>query len=175
MTEPVVILSDYNPIWEEQFDYEKERILNILRGKVIGIEHIGSTSIKGLVAKPIIDIIVGVHYLDEVSNFINPLSAIEYEYVPKPELKDRRFFRKGLWAQGTCHLHICEINSSEWIEKLLFRNYLRLHPKVADEYVLLKKELALKYKFDRPAYTKEKEPFIKNVIDKARKDLKLWN
>lgn len=53
------------------------------------------------------------------------------------------FFRKGLWGQGTCHFHICEINSSVWIEKLLFRDYLRLHPHIAKEYASLKKNLLL--------------------------------
>ncbi|MFJ7698463.1 GrpB family protein [Lysinibacillus fusiformis] len=62
---------------------------------------------------------------------------MEFEYVHKPEFKDRRFFRKGLWGQGTCHLHICEINSSEWIEKILFRDYLRLHPIGNFGYALL--------------------------------------
>ena len=81
------------------------------------------------------------------------------------------FFRKGLWGQGTCHLHICEINNSEWIEKLLFRDYLRLNPEVAEEYALLKKELASQYHFDRTTYTKKKEPFIKTVIEKARKEI----
>ncbi|WP_080846278.1 GrpB family protein [Cytobacillus gottheilii] len=167
MTKPIVNLSDYNLNWEKQFEYEKKRIVDALGDKVVGIEHIGSTSIKGLEAKPIIDIIVGVQCLDEVSNFVIPLSGIEYEYVYKPEFKERRFFRKGVMGQGTCHLHICEINSSEWIEKLLFRDYLRLHPHVAKEYASLKKELASKYKFDRPTYTKKKEPFIKTIIEKA--------
>ncbi|WP_256212940.1 GrpB family protein [Bacillus sp. OV322] len=76
------------------------------------------------------------------------MSEIGYEYVPKPVFKDRMFFRKGLWGQGTCHLHICEFNSSEWIEKLLFRDYLRLDPKVAEKYASLKKELASKYQYD---------------------------
>jgi GrpB-like predicted nucleotidyltransferase (UPF0157 family) len=78
--------------------------------------------------------------LDEVSHFVSCLSEIDYEYVPKPEFKDRRFFRKGIWGQGTCHLHICEFNSREWIEKLVFRDYLRLHPQAAEEYASLKKE-----------------------------------
>ncbi|WP_367576267.1 GrpB family protein [Bacillus sp. FJAT-27445] len=167
----MVHLSDYNPNWEKEFEYERNRILDGLGDKVLGIEHIGSTSIKGLEAKAIIDIIAGVEDLDEVSNFVKPLSEIEFEYVPKPEFKDRRFFRKGLWGQGTCHLHICEFNSSEWIEKLLFRDYLRLHPSAAEEYAELKKELASKYQFDRPAYTKKKEPFIKSIIEKARKKI----
>ncbi len=106
----------------------------LLGDRIVGIEHIGSTSIKGLEAKPIIDIIVGVEDLDEVSSFITPLSEIDFEYVHKPEFIYRCFFRKGLWGQGTCHLHICEINSSEWIEKLLFRDYLRLPLHIAKEY-----------------------------------------
>ncbi|WP_274310281.1 GrpB family protein [Solibacillus daqui] len=170
MRKPIVNLSDYNVNWEKEIEYEKKRIVDVIGDKVVGIEHIGSTSIKELEAKPIIDIIVGVQDLDEVSNFVIPLSEIEYEYVHKPDFKDRRFFRKGLWGQGTCHLHICEINSSEWIEKLLFRDYLRLHPHVAKEYASLKKELASKYKFDRPTYTKKKEPFIKTIIEIAMKE-----
>ena len=86
---------------------------------------------------------MGVQDLEEISNFILPLSEIEYEYVHKPEFKERRFFRKGLWGQGTCHLHICKFNSNEWIEKLLFRDYLRLNPDVAKEYAALKKYLLL--------------------------------
>jgi GrpB-like predicted nucleotidyltransferase (UPF0157 family) len=171
MASPIVMLNEYNPDWEKQFEYEKNRIIGVLGNKVFGIEHIGSTSIRGLEAKPIIDIIVGVRDLDEVSDFVNPLSEIDYEYVPKPEFKDRRFFRKGLWGQGTCHLHICEFNSVEWVEKILFRDYLRLYPQVAREYASLKKELASKYKFDRPTYTKKKEPFIKNVIEIAKKEI----
>lgn len=170
MTKPFVKLTEYNPDWEKQFEYEKNRIVGVLDHNVIGIEHIGSTSIKGLAAKPIIDIMVGVRDLDEVSDFVRPLSEIEYEYVPKPEFKDRRFFRKGLWGQGTCHLHICEFNGMEWVEKLLFRDYLRLHPQAAEEYASLKKELASKYQFDRPAYTKKKEPFIKTIIEKAMRN-----
>lgn len=171
MTMPIVNLSDYNPNWEKDFEYERKRILAVLGDKVVGIEHIGSTSIKGLEAKPIIDIIVGVQDLDKVSNFVNPLSEIDYEYVPKPEFKDRKFFRKGLWGQGTCHLHVCKFNSSEWIEKLLFRDYLKLHPQVAEAYASLKKELASKYQFDRPTYTMKKEPFIKTIIEKAKKEI----
>ncbi|WP_327059461.1 GrpB family protein [Kurthia huakuii] len=141
---------------------------NVIGDKILGIEHIGSTSINGLKAKPVIDILVGVQDLEEISNFILPLSEIEYEYVHKPEFKERRFFRKGLWGQGTCHLHICKFNSNEWIEKLLFRDYLRLNPDVAKEYAALKKVLASNYKFDRPTYTKKKEPFIRTIIEIAK-------
>ncbi|TYS19840.1 GrpB family protein [Rossellomorea vietnamensis] len=167
MEKPVVILSEYNPQWEDQFEYEKKKILEAVGDKVVGIEHIGSTSIRGLKAKPIIDILAGVRDLNVVSSLIAPLSEVDFEYVPKPELTDRSFFRKGLWGKGTCHLHICEMNSSEWVEKLLFRDYLRKFPGAAEEYALLKSELSSLYKNDRPAYTKQKEPFIKEIIEKA--------
>ncbi|MBP1947448.1 GrpB family protein [Virgibacillus litoralis] len=169
MTKPTVNLVKYNPNWKLQFEYEKKRINTMIGNKVVEIEHIGSTSIKGLDSKPIIDIMAGVQDLEKVATFVPPLSKIEYEYVPKPELTYRKFFRKGMQGQGTCHLHICEFNSSEWNEKLLFRDYLRLHPNIAQAYVSLKKELAANYKFDRPTYTMKKEPFIKTIIEKAKK------
>ncbi|MED1203265.1 GrpB family protein [Heyndrickxia acidicola] len=171
MTKPIVVISEYNPDWECQFQYEKKRIHGVLGDRIIQIEHIGSTSIKGLSAKPIIDMMAGVPDLEAVPDLISSLNEIGYEYVPKPEIVDRRFFRKGLWGQGTCHLHICEYGGSEWFEKLLFRDYLRLNPLLAKEYELLKQELAVTYKFDRPAYTKNKEPFIRRVVALAREEL----
>ncbi|GAF65616.1 hypothetical protein BTS2_2514 [Bacillus sp. TS-2] len=168
MTKPTVYLMDYQSKWKEQFKFERDNILDAIGDKIAAIEHIGSTSIEGIKAKPIIDIMVGVEDLSTTENLISPLSEIEFEYIPKPELTDRRFFRKGEWGKGTCHLHICEIQSTEWAEKLWFRNYLREHPKVAESYTLLKSELATKYKYDRSTYTQKKEPFIKNIIELAK-------
>ncbi|MDP4549595.1 GrpB family protein [Alkalihalobacillus macyae] len=170
MTKPTVQLNEYNAEWESQFDYEKERIIAAIGDKLAGIEHIGSTSIKGLKAKPIIDIMGGIEDLSSTLAIVQPLNEIEFEYVPKPEFTDRRFFRKGSWGKGTCHLHICEIHSTEWIEKIVFRDYLRKHSKVAEEYALLKSELATTYKDDRSTYTQHKEPFIKDIIRKARRE-----
>ncbi|WP_163583384.1 GrpB family protein [Gracilibacillus saliphilus] len=170
MTKPTVTIRDYNPKWVEKFTKERNRIIEVLGDKVVAIEHIGSTSIKGLAAKPIIDILVGIQKLEEIDQLVNPLKEIEYEYVLKPELKNRKFFRKGEWGKGTSHLHICEYDSREWIEKLLFRDYLRLHPEAAQEYEVLKKSLASVYKHDRQTYTKKKEPFIKNIVERAKKE-----
>lgn len=168
MMNPEIFLSEPNPEWQSQFSYEKKRIINAIGKEIIGIEHIGSTSIPGLMAKPIIDLMVGIKDLDDVAKLIAPLARIEFEYVPKLELVGRYFFRKGEWGKGTAHLHICEINGVEWTEKLLFRDYLRLHPTVASEYASLKEELAARYAFDRSTYTLKKEPFIKEIIEKAK-------
>ncbi|WP_155593886.1 GrpB family protein [Lysinibacillus cavernae] len=165
-----VVLSEYDPNWEQQFLYEKRRIQEVIGHSIVGIEHIGSTSIKGLKAKPIIDILLGVQSIEEVPELIEALKNIEYEYVPKPELMDRRFFRKGLWGQGTSHLHICEYNSNEWNDKCLFRDYLRLNAQAANEYEALKEQLADHFQNDRPTYTQKKEPFIQKIITKAKNE-----
>ncbi|SES18276.1 GrpB domain, predicted nucleotidyltransferase, UPF0157 family [Gracilibacillus ureilyticus] len=167
MPKPTVTLTEYNPDWVNQYKYEAKRIIKAIGDKAAGIEHIGSTSVKGLAAKPIIDILVGVEELKIVNDLIAPLEKIENEYVPKPEWTDRYFFRKGVWGRGTCHLHVCEINSREWVEKLLFRNYLRKNPQTAEKYASLKRELAVEYNDDRPEYTRRKEPFIYDILVKA--------
>ncbi|MEA0552471.1 GrpB family protein [Lysinibacillus irui] len=163
-----VVLSEYDLNWEEQFLYEKRRIQKVIGHALLGIEHIGSTSIKGLKAKPIIDILLGVKSIEEVPELIEALSNIDYEYVPKLELMDRRFFRKGLWGQGTCHLHVCEYNSKEWNDKCLFRDYLRINPQAAKEYETLKEQLANHFQYDRQTYTKKKGPFIQKIIARAK-------
>ncbi len=170
MSNPTVQLSPYSEEWAVKFQYEKYQILNVIGGEISAVEHIGSTSVKGLTAKPIIDIMVGIDDLDRTEILIEPLSKIDFEHVPKPGLTQRRFFRKGLWGRGTCHLHVCEFQGKEWNEKLLFRDYLRNRPQAAEEYAQLKSELAVKYKFDRPAYTEHKEPFIRKIIQRAKAD-----
>jgi GrpB-like predicted nucleotidyltransferase (UPF0157 family) len=87
-----ITVEDYNSHWSEQFDKEKVNLKQILTDEVISIEHIGSTSVKGLGAKPILDIAIGVNDLEIVSEFIEPLKQIGYEFVYHKEFPDRRFF-----------------------------------------------------------------------------------
>ncbi|MBM7583640.1 GrpB-like predicted nucleotidyltransferase (UPF0157 family) [Bacillus pakistanensis] len=162
-----VIIEKYNHHWITQYENEKTNILNAIGDFIIDIQHIGSTAIPGLGAKPIIDMMAGVSHLNGFNKFIDPLHLLDYEYVPKQEVIDRKFFRKGRWRQGTVHLHICEYKSNEWKEKLLFRDFLRAHPNKRDEYFELKKKLASKFKFDRPAYTAAKTNFINDIIKLA--------
>lgn len=94
MERPVVI-EEYTPNWALQFKEEQRLIKGTMGDKAITIEHIGSTSVEGLGAKPILDIMIGVHNLKEVDEFIEPLKKIAYEYVFHKEFPNRRFFRKG--------------------------------------------------------------------------------
>ncbi|HDX9579185.1 TPA: GrpB family protein [Bacillus pseudomycoides] len=170
MDKPVII-EEYTTNWALQFTEEQKIITNIIGDVAIAIEHIGSTSVAGLSAKPILDMMVGVRDLNDIDTFIEPLKTIEYEHVFHQEFPNRRFFRKGLWRAGTHHLHIYQYDSEAWNHNILFRDYLRSHPNVRQQYEQLKKELANKHRFDRVAYTNAKAPFIVDVIQKAKNEI----
>jgi GrpB-like predicted nucleotidyltransferase (UPF0157 family) len=137
---------------------------------MVGMEHVGSTAVPGLGAKPIIDIMVAVSRLADAQACIEPLQSLGYEYVPEyeDELPERRYFRKGPLEKQTHHLHMVELTSEFWERHLLFRDYLRTHPQEAQQYHKLKKELAAKFGSDTVAYTDAKTPFIRSVEAKAR-------
>jgi GrpB-like predicted nucleotidyltransferase (UPF0157 family) len=165
-----VIIVEYNPQWLALYEEEKERILCLIGDKVVTIEHIGSTAVLGLGAKPIIDIMVAVQRLADAEECIELLTSIGYEYHPEGEVgfPERRFFHKGAPEAPTYHLNMVELTSDFWERHLLFRDFLRAHPEVAGHYYQLKKELAAKYGSDREGYTEAKTPFIEPVVARAR-------
>jgi len=162
---------DYDPRWPLIFEREKTKILGVIANKVVAIEHVGSTAVPRLGAKPIIDIMVGLSHLSDAQGCIEPLKTIGYEYVAKYEvtIPERRYFRKGPSnvPNKHFHLHMVEYNSDFWKRHLLFRDYLRARPKAARAYDRLKRELAAKYRFDREAYTKAKTFFIESKVAKT--------
>lgn len=170
MTRPVVIVN-YDPKWPKLFEKEKKLILGTIGHITVRIEHIGSTSVPGLGAKSIIDILVAINHLCDAKKCIQPLQMIGYEYQPRHEahIPERRYFRKGEPPREQhYHLHMVELKSGFWKRHLLFRDYLRAHPEVAQEYQDLKKQLAMEYVLDREGYTEAKTPFIESVVVKAR-------
>lgn len=169
MSDPVLIV-DYNPDWPRMFEVEKARILAAIGDRIAAIEHVGSTAVTGLGAKPIIDIMVGLNRLADARECIAPLEQVGYEYVPQYEvvMPERRYFRKGPPTARTHHVHMVETTSDFWERHLLFRDYLRSHPDVARQYFLLKKELAERYGSDREGYAEAKTAFIRSVEATAR-------
>jgi GrpB-like predicted nucleotidyltransferase (UPF0157 family) len=165
-----ITIEGYNPNWSKQFENEKGKLKEILSDKVISIEHIGSTSVEGLGAKPILDIAIGINDLEIVNEFIEPLKQLGYEFVYHKEFPERRFFRKEKWRAGTHHLHFYQFEGEHWNNQILFRNYLRNNPDVLIEYNQLKIDLARNYRFDREAYTENKAPFIQKVLQKAKEE-----
>ncbi|WP_145048181.1 GrpB family protein [Paenibacillus xylanexedens] len=169
-----VNISEYNPDWNIEFEEEKNKILHALSSLEVVIEHIGSTSVSGLGAKPTIDIMAGLPSLGLMDEFyIKSLGDIGYEYVHKPEFPERLFFRRGLWRAGTHHLHIYKFRGQNWNENVLFREYLKRYPEILNEYYNLKKRLEEQFKYDRVAYTMGKADFIQEVINKASNDEEL--
>ncbi|WP_282941336.1 GrpB family protein [Paenibacillus sp. RC67] len=163
-----VILSEYDPEWVDLFELEKKEIVPLLQDILIGIEHIGSTSIPGMTAKPVIDIMVGIAGLEQLSTVhIQRLELIGYEHVEHVHFPERKFFRKGKRGAGTHHLHIYLYEGEHWKANRGFRNYLRMYPETAVEYAELKSKLNEIYAYNREAYTKAKAPFIQRILQQA--------
>lgn len=160
---PVVIV-EYDSRWPLMFQEEKRRILDAADERIVAAEHVGSTSVVGLGAKPIIDILGGVKRLKDAEACILPFESIGYAYEKE---KERIFPERRFFSRPSYHLHVVEIASDFWRRHLVFRDYLRKHPKTAREYFELKKKLAAKYGTDRDGYTDAKTRFITAVTTKA--------
>ena len=133
-----VILAEYDEDWANEFENEKNSIRQALSDYNITIEHIGSTSVRSLCAKPIIDILIGIDHLNDGLECIHDLEAIGYEYKAENGVPGRHFFAKG--NPRTHHLHIVEMNSDLWHEHLSFRDYLRTNLDARIKYSKLIRE-----------------------------------
>ncbi len=169
MPEPVVVV-EYDLNWPVRYDAEKTCILEVIGAYIEDIQHVGSTSVPGLGAKPIIDIMIGIHDLSLVEKCVQPLENLGYEYLSEFGIPGRHYFRKPpdtVSTLRTHHIHMVERNHREWRKHLLFRDYLRNHPEDARQYYLLKKALADKFGSDREGYTDAKTDFIQAILAKA--------
>ena len=137
-------LEPYDPDWPSRFETEFRVLVSLFGDRSIRIEHVGSTAVPGLVAKPIIDIMMGLTSLAEAEALVEPLRSVGYHYVPEYEaqIPDRRYFRKPHIRPRTHHLHCVVLGSQSWTRTLLFRDYLRNDPEIAAAYGHLKSELA---------------------------------
>jgi GrpB-like predicted nucleotidyltransferase (UPF0157 family) len=138
------------------------------------VEHMGSTAVPGLAAKPVIDIAVGIQSLVEAPVLIPCIEQLGYSYDPVLEqlVPERRFFWKGTPMVHTYHLHLAEPNHPVLLKPLQFRDYLRKHPEAVEEYGVLKRGLAKRYVQDLDAYVTGKTGFIENVMLQIEKESK---
>jgi GrpB-like predicted nucleotidyltransferase (UPF0157 family) len=162
-----IVIADYDDSWPAKYEAERARIVEAIGEWLVGFEHIGSTAVPGLAAKPIIDMMPVLRSLDDTPHIVGPLEALGYEYVPEFEaqLPERRYFRKGIPRQF--HVHAVESTSPFWQRHLAFRDYLRSHPDARDEYAALKRKLASVHTHNRGDYTEAKTEFIRGVEEKA--------
>jgi len=160
---PVEIVP-YDLEWPARFEIERELLKGALRPFLAGpIEHVGSTAVVGLAAKPVIDIMAAVESLEASRGAIEALRERGYQYAPyRPDVMN--WFCKPGFSFRTHHLHLVPYRSPLWTERIRFRDRLRSDPEVAREYEALKQSLAETYHYDREAYTEAKSPFIARVL-----------
>lgn len=161
-----VKISHHSKAWRECFGSEEARLRKHLGRARYRLEHIGSTSVEGLSAKPIIDMAMQIPSFKRLPLWIRRLEQAGYAYKGEYGLPGRHFFTYGLPVSH--HLHIVTPGSEHWERWLLFRDYLRAHPKAAETYNKTKLALARKYPTDRDAYTRSKTPVINRLLAQAR-------
>ena len=168
-----VSIEDHTDQWREAFENERACLVAALGPLALAIEHVGSTAVPGLCAKPLIDIAVGVTDLATGNGCIAPLFALGYEYRGDAGIPGRHFFAKGSADDRTHYVHVEPLNGVLWRNHILFRDYLRSHSDAAATYGRLKRTLAEKYRENRDAYTLEKSDYIERIIGAASREFEL--
>ncbi|MGK3982302.1 GrpB family protein [Sorangium sp. So ce136] len=165
--EPDIAVVPHDPAWPGMYAREREALLGATGALLVAIEHIGSTAVPGLEAKPVIDIMAAVQRLDEASAAHDRLRELGYQLTPTG-MRDRLFLRKR--APGhACAFHLHIVEHATWHERKerLFRDHLLAHPEDARAYGALKQRLALEHRRDGLAYTRAKTELIQSIVDRA--------
>jgi GrpB-like predicted nucleotidyltransferase (UPF0157 family) len=161
-----ISISAYDSRWAEEFAAERDRLMDLLPGRFAAIEHVGSTAVLRLSAKPIIDILAGVPSLCEADALLDFLCV--HGYVTSAEfnatLPDRRWLMRHANGKRTHHLHLVVHGGRQWIQHLKFRDMLRTDALIQNRYEQLKQELAERHRHDREAYTSAKAAFIDEIL-----------
>jgi GrpB-like predicted nucleotidyltransferase (UPF0157 family) len=159
-----VVVVPYDPAWPALFAEEAARLRAALGGRILSVEHVGSTSVPGLDAKPILDLMAGVESLVAAEALLPALRALGYEHKADPDIPERLYLVRGPAERRTHHLSLAEPASGFWRRQLRFRDRLRADPALAAEYARLKHALAERHPTDRLAYAAGKDPFIEAVL-----------
>lgn len=164
-----VELHNHETAWEENAKQTIAYIEKLLGDIVVDIQHIGSTAITNIKAKPIIDIVVGVSNIGKIKPILNDLASAGVVHRPNNDLPEYMMFIMGDLDREirTHHIHIVPFNSEEWNNQLNFRDYMNAHPDKAKEYETLKLNLMNQYHDNRSMYTSNKDSYIKNIFNLA--------
>lgn len=158
-----VRLVPYDPSWPARFEEEREALEGAIGPWILGgVHHVGSTAVPGLDAKPVIDILVGVHDLESSRTCFERLVLLGYGYAPY-RTGEMHWFCKPSPTERTHHLHLVPVGSARFRDELAFRDHLRSHPADAAAYAELKHRLAAELGHDREAYTEAKAEFIESI------------
>jgi GrpB-like predicted nucleotidyltransferase (UPF0157 family) len=166
VSEPNIVVREYDPAWPELFEGLRERVLDALGGLVVAVEHIGSTAVPGLAAKPIVDIDAVVASAEDVPLAIERLERAGWRHQGDLGIQGREAFEPPADAPWH-HLYVLPADSEELRRHLAFRDHLRAHPKEARTYAALKRESARRFGGDRRAYTDSKGEFVERIISRS--------
>jgi GrpB-like predicted nucleotidyltransferase (UPF0157 family) len=161
MTRRVAVVP-YDPAWQESYQRESERIVDALGAVVVAIHHIGSTAIPGIVAKPIVDMLLEVSDIGTLDRDTPRLERLGYEARGEFGIPGRRYFRRN--DEGGCrthHVHAFAAGSAEAQRHLAFRDFMVAHPEEASTYGALKAQLAAQYPNDMDGYMDGKDAYVK--------------
>jgi len=168
-----LVIVSYDPQWPALYERERDAIVGAIGDRLAAIEHVGSTAIPGLGAKPIVDVMGALPHLADAAACIASLAAIGYHFVPEAmrDLPDDRYFERWTerYEQGIelAHLHLTAHGSAFWRDHLLLRDFLLTHPQTAREYEELKRQLAPRH-VSGATYAPAKAEFIRVVLAQAR-------
>jgi GrpB-like predicted nucleotidyltransferase (UPF0157 family) len=165
--DPAVRIVEYDPAWPTLADAELRRIEEALGEVAVRLEHVGSTSVPGLAAKPIVDLQLSVDAILPQERYVQPLERLGYLFAPAPESPDRHFFAKLPDRPRTHHLHVCQAGSEHEFRHVAVRDFLRTHADEAARYAALKRQVVASHPQDRLAYIEGKDEYITALEERA--------
>jgi GrpB-like predicted nucleotidyltransferase (UPF0157 family) len=158
--DPAIAIVPYDPGWPRAARDELRRLREALGPVARRLEHVGSTAVPGLAAKPIVDLQVSVGSLEPRAAYVEPLQELGYLFAPVPGFPDHHFFGRPPERPRSHHVHVCVLGSTHELRHLAVRDFLRAHPAEAASYAALKRRLAGRHPGDRLAYMAGKDPYV---------------
>ena len=165
--DPAVRIVAYDAEWPVRAAAEMRRLKQGLGAVAIRLEHVGSTAVPGLAAKPILDLQLSVAAIEKREGYVEPLERLGYLFVPSPESPDYHLFAKPPERPRSHHLHVCEVGSEHELRHLALRDYLRSHDDEAARYADLKREAVARHPQDRLAYMAAKDAYVAGLEARA--------
>jgi GrpB-like predicted nucleotidyltransferase (UPF0157 family) len=165
--DPAIRIVDYDRAWPVMAEQELRRIKDAVGDLAVRLEHVGSTAVPGLAAKPIIDLQLSVAVIEPRERYVAPLERLGYLFAPTPESPDYHFFGKPPERPRTHHLHVCETGSEHELRHVAVRDFLRRHPDEATRYAALKRALVARHPQDRLAYIDGKDEYVTALEQRA--------
>jgi GrpB-like predicted nucleotidyltransferase (UPF0157 family) len=165
--DPAIRIVEYDRAWPAMAEQELRRIADAIGDVAVRLEHVGSTAVPGLAAKPIIDLQLSVAAIEPRERYVAPLERLGYLFAPTPESPDHHFFGKPPERPRTHHLHVCEAGSEHELRHVAVRDFLRSHAGETERYAALKRELVALHPQDRIAYIGGKDEHVTAIEERA--------